>query len=189
MNKMNHAHPENHGILSKLTLTQRGLRGVCDVRIIIINQTCNDLRDTRTADLPQRIKGRNANVVKLVRFNHFLKSLDAALIPATTKSSRAEVTNPNLFIGKPFDQPRDRLRSVHIRERTSRSRTNVRRFVFQCMSENIESPFIFDKRQVLDRRTAYSLIFISTQLYQRASRIRITKVSGNLHRRFANVRI
>ena len=40
------------------------------VGIVITNQPANYPGDTLTADLPQRIKGRNPNVVELLRLNH-----------------------------------------------------------------------------------------------------------------------
>ena len=61
-----------------------------DVGIVVSNQTGNNPGDTLTADLSQRIKGRNPNVIELLFLNHFLESGDALLRPATTEGSRAE---------------------------------------------------------------------------------------------------
>ena len=52
-----------------------------DIGVVIANQPCNYRGDTLAADLPQRIKGRNPNVIERLLLNHSLESLDASLIP------------------------------------------------------------------------------------------------------------
>jgi hypothetical protein len=51
------------------------------VGIDVINEAADNLRDTRTADLPQRIKGRNANMVELFFLNYFLERFNAVRRP------------------------------------------------------------------------------------------------------------
>jgi hypothetical protein len=80
------------------TLFECDLRGMCHVRIVVSNQTGNDPGDTFAADVPQRIKGRNPNVVELLVLNHFPESLDSTWRPSATQGSRTEVAHPNVVV-------------------------------------------------------------------------------------------
>jgi hypothetical protein len=50
-----------------------------DVRVVIFNQTGDEPGYMGAADLPQRIKGRNPNVIELLVRDHFLKRLNAVV--------------------------------------------------------------------------------------------------------------
>ena len=116
---------------------KRYSRGLRDVWIVIRNQRGNNLSDARAADLPQRIKGRNANVVEFVFLDHSLESFDAFLVPVATQRTRAEVAHPNIVSYEPLNQSLNDLRRVHVAERASRSRTHIRCLFFQRTGENI----------------------------------------------------
>ena len=64
----------------------------------LILQAQHNLSDARTADLSQRIKGRNPNVVKLFFLNHLLEGIDTLLRPLSPERPRAEIAHPSGFI-------------------------------------------------------------------------------------------
>ena len=138
-------------------LPQCNLRCVRYVRIVIFNQFANNPGNTLAADLPQRIKGRNANVVELLFLNNTLQRFNALLGPQMTQSPRAEVAHPYVIIRKSFNQRLHDLRCKHVTQRTCRSSANVRCFFFHCMDEDVEGAFVVDIWQVLEGRAPDSL--------------------------------
>jgi hypothetical protein len=64
----------------KLTaLPQRNLSCVRYVRIVVFHQPSDDCGDTLATDLPQRIKGRNPDVIELFSLNNCLERRNAVL--------------------------------------------------------------------------------------------------------------